>query len=80
MIDELRSAIMRQSSILAVLADLGPIHGLNLTILDPNVISTIDDPWGAHMYRTSTLAILAYSGLFHGLLVTILGSQSDFHG
>ena len=45
----------------------------------PEVISMIDEPWGAFKCRSSTLTILANSGPFRGLLLTVLGSQCDFH-
>ena len=44
----------------------------------PEVISMIDEPWGAFMFRPSTLAVLADSDPFRGLLLTVLGSRSDF--
>ena len=77
---EPQGALMCRSSILALLADSGPFHGLLLTVSGPGVISTIDEPWGAYMCRSSTLAVFGDSDLFHGLLITILESQSDFHG
>ena len=45
----------------------------------PEVISTINKPWGVLTCRSSTLTILADSGSFHGLLLIILGSPSNFH-
>ena len=77
---EPQGALMCRSSILALLADSGPFHGLLLTVWGPGVISTIDEPRGAYMCRSSTLAVFGDSDLFHGLLITILESQSDFHG
>ena len=44
----------------------------------PELISTIDEPWGAFTSRSSTLTILADSGPFPALLLTVLGSQSEF--
>ena len=46
----------------------------------PEVISTINKPWGAFTFRSSTLAVFIDSDPFYGLLLTVLGSQSDFHG
>ena len=77
---EPQGALTCRSSILALLADSGPFHGLLLTVWGPGVISTIDEPRGAYMCRSSTLAVFGDSDLFHGLLITILESQSDFHG
>ena len=71
---EPQGALMCQSSILALLADSGPFHGLLLTVWGPGVISTIDEPRGAYMCRSSTLAVFGDSDLFHGLLITILES------
>ena len=45
----------------------------------PEVISMIDEPWGAFMFRSSTLTVLADSDPFRVLLLTVLGSRSDFH-
>ena len=42
----------------------------------PEVISTINEPWGAFTCRSSTLAVLADSGPFHGLLLTIWGPKA----
>ena len=44
----------------------------------PEVISTINKPWGAFTFRSSTLAVLADSDPFRGLLLTGFGPQSDF--
>ena len=77
---EPQGALTCRSSILALLGDYGPFHGLLLTVWGPGVISTIDEPRGAYMCRSSTLAVFGDSDLFHGLLITILESQSDFHG
>ena len=46
---------------------------------DPEVISMIDEHWGAFTCRSSRLAVFVDSDKFHGLLLTVLGSQSDFH-
>ena len=46
----------------------------------PEVIYTINEPWGAIMFRSSTLAVLADSEPFRGLLLTIFGPQTNFHG
>ena len=70
---------MCRSSTLAVLADSGPFRGLLLTILGSEVISTINEPWGAFTSWSSTLVVFVDSGPFRALLLTVLGSQSDFH-
>ena len=44
----------------------------------PEVISTINEPWGAFTIWSSTLAVLADSDPFHGLLLTVLGTQTSF--
>ena len=45
----------------------------------PEVISMIDEPWGAFTCWLSTLTILANPGSFRALLLTVLASYSDFH-
>ena len=40
----------------------------------PEVISTIDKPYGALTCRSSTITVLADSGPFGALLLTVLGS------
>ena len=75
---EPQGALMCRSSILVLLADSGPFHGLLLTVWGPGVLSTINKPRGAFMCRSSALTVLADSGPFHGLLLIDFGFQSDF--
>ena len=75
---EPQGALTCRSSILALLADSGPFHGLLITVWGPGVISTIDEPQGALTCWLSALAVLADFGLFRGLLLTVLVSRSDF--
>ena len=46
----------------------------------PEVISTINKPWGAFTFRSSTLTVFINSDPFYGLLLTVLVSQNEFHG
>ena len=73
-VNQPKGALTCRSSILAVLADSGPFHGLLLTFWGPRVISTINEPYGAFTCLSSTLAVLADSGPFLGLLLTVLRS------
>ena len=66
---EPQGALTCRSSMLIVLADSGPYHGLLLTFWAPGVISTINEPRGAFTCRSSTLTVLANSGPFLGLLL-----------
>ena len=79
MVVELQGALTCRSSILALLADSGPSHGLLLTVWGPEVISTIDEPEGVSMCRSSTLAVFVDCDPFRGLLLAVLGYRSDFH-
>ena len=79
MINEPEGALTCRSSILIVLAESGPYHGLLLTFWAPGVISTINEPLGSLTGWLSTLAVFIDSDPFRGLLLTVLGSQSDFH-
>ena len=79
MVVEPRGAFTCRSSTLTILANFGPLLGLLLTILGPEVISTINKPWGVFTCRSSTLTILADSCPFRAVLLNVLGSQSDFH-
>jgi len=64
-------ALTRRSSTLAVLADSNPFHGLQLIVLAPGAISTINNP--AFTCSLPKLTVSADSGPFRGLLLAILG-------
>ena len=43
------------------------------------VVSMLNEPYGAFTCRSSRLAVLADFGPFQGLLLTVLGCRSGFH-
>ena len=54
---EPQGALTCRSSILALLGDYGPFHGLLLTVWGPGVISTIDETQGVLTCRSSAIAV-----------------------
>ena len=79
MIAKPKGVLAYRSSILTVLPDSSPFHGLFSPIWGPEVLYMVTEPQGALTYRSSTLIDLADSSPFRGLLLTVLGSRSDFH-
>ena len=60
------------------LGQFWPVSWTITQFCGPEVISTIDEPWGAFPCQSSTLTILANSGPFYRLLLTVLGSRAIF--